>query len=45
LDDTVDTQPHQIATTQLAMDGEVEERQVSRSTIQLQTNSHGTDDR
>jgi len=34
LNDVVDTQPNQIATTQLAIDGEVEKRQLSRSMIQ-----------
>jgi hypothetical protein len=38
LDDIVDTQPDQIAATQLAIDGEIEKRKVSGSMIQLQAN-------
>jgi hypothetical protein len=35
LDHIVDKQPDQIAATQLAIDGEIEKRKLSRSMIQL----------
>ena len=43
LDHVVDVQPYQIAPTQLAVDGEVEQRQFSRSMVQLQSNPDGPD--
>ena len=39
----IDTQRHQIAAAQLAVDGEVEQVQVSRATLQLQLRPDGPD--
>ena len=39
----MDAEAHQIAATQLAVDGEVEQREFLGSMIQLQSNSDGSD--
>lgn len=43
LDDIMDTQPNQIAATQLAIDGEIEKRKLSRSMIQLKAKPNRPD--
>jgi len=43
LDDIVDTESNQIAAAQLAVDGEVEQRKLPGSMIQLQANPNGPD--
>jgi hypothetical protein len=43
LDDIVDPEAHQIAATQLVVDGEVEQREFPGSMIQLQANPNGPD--
>ena len=43
LDHVVHAQPDQIAAAQLAVDGEVEEREFAGSMVQLQSNANGPD--
>jgi len=43
LDYIVDVQPYQIATAQLVVDGEFEQRQFPRSMVQLQSNPNRPD--
>ena len=43
LDHVVNAKPYQVAPSQLAVDGEVEQREFPGSMIQLQSNSDGPD--
>jgi hypothetical protein len=42
-DHVIDRQPHEIATPELAIDGQVEHREIPPASFQLQANTNGPD--